>query len=503
MGGTGAAPRAAVGRVRGRETRHDAPPRISHVIEVRHTDPSTAAAAVALDAVARQLRPAAATFFVVGADGELTRTIVHRAGKPAAAVATVTTWVRALRDVDPLGPAAMSGVRRGVATLDDVGGLASVVARDARLADAYRAIGVVDDVRMLVRADGRIVAGITLWRRLRDPSWTRTQIDLMEALQPLAEQAYVETLDADGTSDRLPATLTGREREVALLIADGATNAEIARALQIGVETAKSHTHAVLTKAGVRTRREVALLRQPQPRSRPADDAASVARLAAALLRWARRRVDGVAGGYVVLSGRGSVVHGDTLRSLPGRPADAVGAERARALHEALCAPAFVRRVVAEGAAWDVVGPDAAHPRADRVAAIAADAGWSRPLVLVVRARGRVGGFVWLARAADSECTEREAIAELRAMRPLVEAATAPLMLRTLARPPLPTGLERTGLTAREWEVARACVAGATNAQIAAALGISPGTVKAYVSQILVKCGVRSRTELIALLRKR
>jgi len=506
MGGTGAAPERAVGRTRTRAACDDVTPLVPHVVEARHADASAAVAAVALDAVARQLRPAAATFFVADADGRLTRSIVHRAGSPACVVATVTTWMRALRDADPLAPAALAGVRRGVATVDDVGGLAAVVADNPRLGAAYRAIGVVDDARLLVRHDGRVVAGVTLWRRLCDPSWAPAQLELLEALQPLVEQAYLEARQADRIADRLPGTLTDRERQVALLVADGATNAEVARALQIGVETVKSHTRAILVKLGSRSRRDVAALLhepQPQPQPRPDDDAATGRRLVGTLLRWAHRRLDGVAVGYAVLTGRGSVVHGEALCPLPGRADGGLLAERARELHEALCAPAFVRRVVTDGAAWDVVAADASHPRGARLAALAAEAGWSRPLVLVVRARGRAAGLLWLARAAGSDLPEREAIAELRAMRPLVEAATGPLLRRALARSPRPSGRERTALTAREWEVARACVAGATNAQIAEALGISPGTVKAYVSQVLMKCGVRSRTELIARMRRR
>jgi DNA-binding NarL/FixJ family response regulator len=504
MGGTGATPGRAVGRARTRAACDDMTPLVSHVVEARHADTSAAVAAVALEAVARQLRPAAATFFVADADGTLTRSIVHRAGSPACAVATVTTWVRALRDADPLAPPALAGVRRGVATVDDVGGLAAVVADNPRLGAAYRAIGVVNDARLLVRRDDRIVAGVTLWRRLGDPSWTPAQLELLETLQPLVEQAYLEARRADGFGDRLPAALTDREREVALLVADGATNAEIARALQIGVETVKSHTRAILVKLGARSRRDVAaLLREPHPMPLPADDAAAGARLVCALLRWSHRRLDGAAGGYAVLSGRGSVVHGEALCALAERADDGLPVERARELHEALCAPAFIRRAVTDGASWDVGAADASHPRAGRLAALAAEAGWSRPLVLVLRARGRAAGLLWLARAAASAGPEREAVAELRAMRPLVEAATGPLLLRALARSPLPSGLERAALTAREWEVARACVAGATNAQIAEALGIAPGTVKAYVSQVLMKCGVRSRTELIARMRRR
>jgi DNA-binding NarL/FixJ family response regulator len=53
-------------------------------------------------------------------------------------------------------------------------------------------------------------------------------------------------------------TLTPREREVALLIADGLTNAELARRLYISPKTAAVHVSSILRKLGVTSRTEVA-----------------------------------------------------------------------------------------------------------------------------------------------------------------------------------------------------------------------------------------------------
>ena len=52
--------------------------------------------------------------------------------------------------------------------------------------------------------------------------------------------------------------LTPREREVALLIADGLTNAELARRLYISPKTAAVHVSSILRKLGVASRTEVA-----------------------------------------------------------------------------------------------------------------------------------------------------------------------------------------------------------------------------------------------------
>src|SRR6185295_14737152 len=54
-----------------------------------------------------------------------------------------------------------------------------------------------------------------------------------------------------------PAALTPREREVAVLIGDGLTNAELARRLYISPKTAAVHVSNILRKLGVASRTEV------------------------------------------------------------------------------------------------------------------------------------------------------------------------------------------------------------------------------------------------------
>ncbi|WP_404386515.1 response regulator transcription factor [Knoellia locipacati] len=63
-------------------------------------------------------------------------------------------------------------------------------------------------------------------------------------LASVRRPAVPETIDA----------LTPREREVLLLLAEGASNAEIAAALYIGEGTVKTHVARVLDKIGVRDR---------------------------------------------------------------------------------------------------------------------------------------------------------------------------------------------------------------------------------------------------------
>ena len=56
----------------------------------------------------------------------------------------------------------------------------------------------------------------------------------------------------------IPNSLTPREREVAQLVADGLTNAEIADRLGISVGTVKDHVHHILERTGHRNRNALA-----------------------------------------------------------------------------------------------------------------------------------------------------------------------------------------------------------------------------------------------------
>ena len=53
------------------------------------------------------------------------------------------------------------------------------------------------------------------------------------------------------------------------------------------------------------------------------------------------------------------------------------------------------------------------------------------------------------------------------------------------------------GLTVRETDVLRLLVKGASNKEIARALGVGLRTIEGYVSNVIAKCGVRSRTEAV------
>jgi DNA-binding NarL/FixJ family response regulator len=73
---------------------------------------------------------------------------------------------------------------------------------------------------------------------------------------------------AGGGVDRLGmegSALTAREAEVVELLQDGNTNSEIAAALDIGIETVRTHARSIYRKLGVPSRQELARRAQQEP----------------------------------------------------------------------------------------------------------------------------------------------------------------------------------------------------------------------------------------------
>jgi DNA-binding CsgD family transcriptional regulator len=83
----------------------------------------------------------------------------------------------------------------------------------------------------------------------RWPGWRVEQLDAVRSRLGLT---------GDTPAEEATAVLTPREREVATLIADGLTNAELARRLYISPRTAAVHVSNILRKLGVASRTDVA-----------------------------------------------------------------------------------------------------------------------------------------------------------------------------------------------------------------------------------------------------
>ncbi len=77
-------------------------------------------------------------------------------------------------------------------------------------------------------------------------------------LAPAAARELAKALRPPGSGPG-PEPLTDREREVLALVAKGASNQEIGRALSISERTARTHVSNILTKVGLRSRTQAAI----------------------------------------------------------------------------------------------------------------------------------------------------------------------------------------------------------------------------------------------------
>ena len=97
----------------------------------------------------------------------------------------------------------------------------------------------------------------------REPLRQALDLAIRCGAAPLAERARTELLIAGvrgprASTQRAPGGLTARELEVAELLADGLTNADLARTLVISERTAAHHVSSILSKLDLTSRRQVA-----------------------------------------------------------------------------------------------------------------------------------------------------------------------------------------------------------------------------------------------------
>ena len=126
--------------------------------------------------------------------------------------------------------------------------------------------------------------------------------------------------------------------------------------------------------------------------------------------------------------------------------------------------------------------------------------GFGVPVTMYFRSDGRIISGLALLRALHAPPFDAHEVELLLELRPFLETA----MEFTGAHEPVVSDvLPAAGLTAREAEVAGLVADGLSNAGIAVALGMSEATVKAHLTRVYAKLGVRSRTELAVLLPRR
>jgi DNA-binding NarL/FixJ family response regulator len=102
--------------------------------------------------------------------------------------------------------------------------------------------------------------------------------DVLTAIH-LASRGLQLTPWHSGDSGAMPSAgsqlLTAREAEILPMLQQGSSNAEIALALQVGVETIRTHARNIYRKLGVASRRELAAL---PPRAVPDEPEEEIAR---------------------------------------------------------------------------------------------------------------------------------------------------------------------------------------------------------------------------------
>jgi DNA-binding NarL/FixJ family response regulator len=101
--------------------------------------------------------------------------------------------------------------------------------------------------------DGVAKARATLGQDVADAAWQQgASMSVLEAIR-VATGAAPSPHQVDGNP------LTGRETQVAGLIAEGMTNLEIAKRLRMAARTADAHVEHIRNKLGLRTRAQIAI----------------------------------------------------------------------------------------------------------------------------------------------------------------------------------------------------------------------------------------------------
>ena len=164
--------------------------------------------------------------------------------------------VRRLEPIDPFSP--RRAQQRGAAVLcaADVGGLDAYA--HSLHGQRFRQDGHGAPVVIYLRRAERIAAGVTLLRSRAEPPFEASVVRVLRQLHPLLQAGFAAEAHAHAPAPN--PGLTGREAEVARLVAGGATNAGIAAALTLSEATVKAHLTKVYAKLEVRSRTQLAVV---------------------------------------------------------------------------------------------------------------------------------------------------------------------------------------------------------------------------------------------------
>lgn len=156
------------------------------------------------------------------------------------------------RQFDPLQP--RNCLSSGLAVVPLGFAMARQPTRDSlRYRDFLQRYGVVDVVEILAHRAGQPQAAISLLRTVEQGAFTTDQLAQLNALQSLLQLAVANMQPCE---DPLIG-LTPKERQIALLLRQGTSNKQLARELEVGLPTVKTHLINLFRKTGVSSRTEL------------------------------------------------------------------------------------------------------------------------------------------------------------------------------------------------------------------------------------------------------
>ncbi len=177
------------------------------------------------------------------------------------AIAPLMRRLPYLEPIDPFSPRRAEARGATVMSAADAGGDEAVAA--SMYGRHLRQHGFLPPAVLYFRRDDRIAAGLALLRGIDEAAFDAAAVHLLRRLHPFLEAALTLPV-GEHADDSLPAAgtdaLTVREAEVAALVADGWTNADVARSLGMSEATVKTHLTKVYAKLGVRSRTQLAVL---------------------------------------------------------------------------------------------------------------------------------------------------------------------------------------------------------------------------------------------------
>ncbi|HAA42298.1 LuxR C-terminal-related transcriptional regulator [Pseudomonas marginalis] len=156
------------------------------------------------------------------------------------------------RQFDPLRP--RNCLSSGLAVVPLGFAMARQPLRDSRrYQDFLQRYGVVDVVEIVAHRADQPQAAISLLRTAEQGVFTPDQLAQLNALQALLQMAVANMQPCD---DAL-AGLTPKERQIAWLLRQGASNKQLALELDVGLPTIKTHLIHLFRKTGVSSRTEL------------------------------------------------------------------------------------------------------------------------------------------------------------------------------------------------------------------------------------------------------